>query len=133
MDSRITQALTRTALDMALSQRRPTSGLLHHTDRGSQYAATDYQLALEDAELVVSMSRKGNCYDNAVAESFFSTLKLELVHLRRWRTRAEARAEIFEWIEGRYNRRRLHSTLGYRSPVEYEEDQNLTSNLCPPK
>lgn len=133
MGARITQQLTRDALHMALRQRRPDPGLLHHTDRGSQYAAGEYQLDLEAVGGVCSMSRRGDCYDNAVVESFFSTLKTELVHRRRWPTRAAAQAEIFEWIEARYNRKRLHSTLDYRSPVEYEEERQLTSTPCPRK
>jgi len=121
LDRTIDRSLTLRALAMALLRRKPGSELLHHTDRGSQYAATDYQLELEAARIRCSMSRKGNCYDNAVAESFFATLKKERVHHRRWRTRDEARSDLFEYIEGFYNRRRRHSALGYRSPVEYEE------------
>jgi putative transposase len=121
LDRNIDRSLALRALTMALDRRRPDPALLHHTDRGSQYASTDYQLELEEAGLRCSMSRKGNCYDNAVAESFFATLKKELAHHRRWRTRDEATPAIFEYIEGFYNRRRRHSALGYRSPVEYEE------------
>jgi transposase InsO family protein len=121
LDRTIDRSLTLRALAMALQRRRPGSELLHHTDRGSQYAATDYQLELEAARIRCSMSRKGNCYDNAVAESFFATLKKERVHHRRWRTRDEARSDLFEYIEGFYNLRRRHSALGYRTPVEYEE------------
>ena len=121
LDRTIDRSLTLRALAMALDRRKPGHELLHHTDRGSQYAATDYQLELEAARIRCSMSRKGNCYDNAVAESFFATLKKERVHHRRWRTRDEARSDLFEYIEGFYNLRRRHSALGYRSPVEYEE------------
>jgi transposase InsO family protein len=121
LDRTIDRSLTLRALTMALARRKPGPELLHHTDRGSQYAATDYQLELEAAGLRCSMSRKGNCYDNAVAESFFATLKKERVHHRRWRTRDEARSDLFEYIEGFYNLRRRHSALGYRTPVEYEE------------
>jgi transposase InsO family protein len=121
IDRTIDRSLTLRALTMALERRKPGSELLHHTDRGSQYAATDYQLELEAARIRCSMSRKANCYDNAVAESFFATLKKERVHHRRWRTRDEARSDLFEYIEGFYNLRRRHSALGYRSPVEYEE------------
>ena len=120
MDRGLTRALTLQALRMALLLRRPAAGLVHHSDRGSQYAATDYQLVLERVGFVCSMSRTGNCYDNAVVESFFSTLKTELAQHRRWRTRAQARSDVFAWIEGFYNRRRRHSTLGYHSPVDYE-------------
>ena len=97
----------------------PKDSLLHHSDRGS-YASGDYQFALDDLGVVCSMSRKGNCWDNAVAESFFATLKTECVHLRRFATRAEARETIFEFIEVFYNRQRRHSTLGYVSPAEFE-------------
>jgi putative transposase len=98
----------------------PNAGLLHHSDRGSQYASGDYQDALDDIGVVCSMSRKGNCWDNAVAESFFATLKTELVYTRRFATRAEAREAIFEFVEVFYNRHRRHSTIGYVSPVEFE-------------
>jgi transposase InsO family protein len=108
------------ALAMALKKRRPQPGLLHHTDRGSQYASHDYRGVLAANGFVCSMSRKGDCWDNAVAESFFATLKTELVHAADFATRAEARTAIFEFIEVFYNRQRLHSHLGYRSPVEYE-------------
>lgn len=120
-DRSIDRSLALRALGAALDCRRPSPDLLHHTDRGSQYASTDYQLELEQAKLRCSMSRKGNCYDNAVAESFFATLKKELAHHRRWHTRAQAHSEVFEYIEGFYNHRRRHSALGYLSPVAYEE------------
>lgn len=110
------------ALDMAIRRRRPRPGeLVHHTDRGCQYTSAAYQAALAKAGITASMSRKGECLDNAVAESFFGTLKAELVEGRIWRTRAEAAQAIFEWIEVFYNRQRLHSSLGYLSPAEYEE------------
>ena len=105
---------------MALVRRRVGQGLLHHSDRGSQYARGDFQRVLVGAGIICSMSRRGNCWDNAPVESFFSTLKRELVHHRRYRTRAEARSDIFEYIEVWYHRKRLHSSLGYRSPAEYE-------------
>jgi len=108
------------ALTMALTSRRPGRGLLHHTDRGSQYASHDYRAALDAKGLVCSMSRKGDCWDNAVAESFFKTLKTELVDDADFATRAQARRAIFEFIEVWYNRQRLHSHLDYRSPTEYE-------------
>jgi putative transposase len=120
MGERLTAELAIQALNMALRRRTPTSGLLHHSDRGIQYAAGDYQQLLADHGIVCSMSRKGNCWDNAVVESFFHTLKVELVHHRRYLTRDEARQDIFEWIEVFYNRQRRHSTLGYRSPAEFE-------------
>jgi len=109
------------ALEMALESRRPPAGLIHHSDRGSQYASGAYQEVLKEHGLVCSMSGKGNCYDNAVKESFFHTLKTELVYRCHYRTRDEARSSIFEYIEVFYNRRRLHSSLGYRTPVEFEE------------
>jgi putative transposase len=114
-------SLVRNALQMALAIREPEVGLLHHSDRGSQYAGCTYQSLMDDHQIVVSMSRTGNCYDNAPMESFFSTLKCELVHDRHYHTRAEARQDIFEYIEVFYNRIRLHSSLGYLSPVEYEQ------------
>lgn len=105
---------------MALAKRAPTAGLLHHSDRGSQYAATSYQRVLDEYGLIPSMSRTGNCWDNACVESFFGTLKRELIHYRQYHTREEAKQEIFEYLEVFYNRQRRHSTLGYRSPAEYE-------------
>ena len=120
MSERIDRQLALDALRAAGGRRLPNAGLVHHSDRGSQYASGDYQDALAEAGVVCSMSRKGNCWDNAVAESFFATLKTELVYLRRFATRAEARAAIFEFIESFYNRERRHSTLGYLSPVEFE-------------
>ena len=108
------------ALQMALTTRQPPPGLLHHSDRGSQYASDDYQALLTHAHMVASMSRKGNCYDNAPLESFFGTLKTELVFHQHYVTRAEARLDIFEYIEVFYNRFRRHSALGYKSPVNYE-------------
>jgi putative transposase len=98
----------------------PSQGLLSHSDRGCQYAAESYRKELKTRGIRASMSRRGNCYDNAFAESFFHTLKVELVHRRKFKTRAEAQAAIFEYIEVWYNQRRLHSALGYRSPIEYE-------------
>ena len=120
MSERIDRQLALDALCAAVGRRLPNAGLVHHSDRGSQYASGDYQDALDEAGVVCSMSRKGNCWDNAVAESFFATLKTELVYLRRFATRAEAREAIFEFIESFYNRERRHSTLGYLSPVAFE-------------
>jgi putative transposase len=115
--------LVLTALDAALGQRIPAqSGLVFHSDRGSQYASADYRSALECAGITCSMSRKGNCWDNAVAESFFGTLKTEFVHPRIFTTREIAKTAIAEWIEAFYNRKRLHSTIGYVSPVKFEEN-----------
>ncbi|MFQ5847144.1 MAG: IS3 family transposase [Candidatus Methylomirabilales bacterium] len=108
------------ALTMAVARRRPLPGLIHHTDQGPQYASQAYRQLLEQRGLTASMSRKGRCADNARVESFFSTLKNELVHDRDYRTREEAQAEVFEFIEIFYNRQRLHQSLGYRSPVTFE-------------
>ena len=120
MSQRLTVELAEQALTMALANRAPTAGLLHHSDRGSQYAATSYQRILATYGLRPSMSRTGNCWDNACVESFFGTLKRELVYHRRDVTREEARQDIFEYIEVFYNRQRQHSTLGDHSPAEYE-------------
>ncbi len=117
---RLTASLAQDALTMALWRRKPAKGLLHHSDRGVQYAAHDYQRVLNDHGITCSMSRKGNCWDNAVVESFFRTLKVERVYHRRYQTREEARQDVFQWVEVFYNRQRRHSTLGYRSPAEYE-------------
>ena len=120
MDQTMTTALVTDALDMALQQRKPTVGLLHHSDRGSQYASLAYQARLATYQIKVSMSRTGNCYDNAVMESFWATLKTERTHDQSYQTRAEARTDIFLFLEGFYNRRRRHSTLGYLSPDQFE-------------
>lgn len=120
MSDRLERQLVIDALLMALQARRPPPGLLHHSDRGSQYASQEYQALLTKHQLRCSMSRAGNCYDNAPMESFFSTLKSELIHHRRYATRAEARADIFEFIEVFYNRLRRHSALAYQSPVMFE-------------
>lgn len=117
------------ALALACGRRRPSAGLLHHSDRGSQYASAEYQARLSEVGAQCSMSRRGDCYDNAAVESFFSTLKTELIHGRRYATRAEARAEIFEYVEVFYNRERRHSALGYLSPAEYEARQVAASAL----
>jgi transposase InsO family protein len=108
------------ALDMAIRRQRPAPGLIQHSDRGIQYACEPYREALAAAEITPSMSRKGNCLDNAPMESFFHSLKVERVHHRVYATRAAARRDLFGWIEGFYNSRRLHSALGYRSPATVE-------------
>jgi putative transposase len=108
------------ALKMALLHRQPGQDLLHHSDRGVQYASNDYQQLLIEHGITVSMSGRGNCYDNAMMESFWATLKTELIHQQRYATRADARQSIFEYIEVFYNRKRLHSSLGYQSPESFE-------------
>ncbi len=117
------------ALRMALADRRPAPGLVHHSDRGSQYACSDYRALLDAHGLVASMSKKADCWDNAVAESFFASLETELILESDWLTRAAARQAIFEYIEAWYNRERRHSSLGYRSPVHYEAEV-LTSRMA---
>jgi transposase InsO family protein len=120
MQASLHKELVLDALSMALCQRRPGLGLLHPSDRGSQYASTAFQDKLGAAGIVCSMSRRGNCYDNAAVESFFGTLKQELANRRHFATRQQARQEVFEYIEVWYNRQRRHSSLGYVSPVEFE-------------
>jgi transposase InsO family protein len=112
------------AMRMALDKRRPPPGLLHHSDRGVQYACNAYRSLLAAYNVTPSMSRRANCYDNAVMEAFWSTLKNELVHRYYFATRAEARAAIFDYVEVFYNRTRLHSALGYKSPLAYESNLN---------
>ena len=128
MSERMTDELTLTALRMALLRRQPDSGLIHHSDQGSQYTSDAYQALLADHDIQVSMNGVGTWYDNAPMESFFGTLKSECVHHVIYRTRDEARADLFSYIEGFYNRRRLHSALGYLSPEEYE--RFFSSNLA---
>jgi len=113
--------LALSALRMAREARCPAPGLIHHSDRGSQYTSGEYRAELAAHGMIASMSRKGDCYDNAVAESFFATLEFELLMLNDWHTRAEARRAVFRYIETWYNRKRRHSTLGYISPTAYEE------------
>jgi putative transposase len=120
MGERIDSRLVADALEMAVSRRLPGEGLVAHSDRGSQYASEHYRRILASHEITCSMSRRANCWDNAPMESFFASLKVELVHDEDYATRAEARSSLFEYIEVFYNRVRRHSSLGYRSPVEYE-------------
>jgi putative transposase len=127
MGERIDSGLTMDALKMAIWRRNPGAGLVHHSDRGVQYACWDYQQMLKANGFLCSMSRKGDCWDNAVTESFFHTLKVELVHRRDYQTRREAIAEIFEYLEMFYDRKRSHSTLGYKSPSEFEQNESLAS------
>ena len=116
------------ALQMALSRRRPQPGLIHHSDQGSQYVSLAFGQAAREAGIARSMGSKGDCYDNSVAESFFATLKKELVHRRSWPTRRELASEVFDYIEAFYNRRRRHSTLGMLSPADFEEVMTLVKN-----
>ena len=120
MDKRMTSELVCNAFTMAISRRQPKSGLLHHSDRGSQYTAQPYQDLLKQHHCQVSMSRKGNCWDNAPMESFFATLKNELIYHHSYQTRTQAKSDIFAYIEGFYNRVRLHSSLDYLSPEQFE-------------
>jgi putative transposase len=116
--------LVSAALRQARTQRQPARGCLHHSDRGCQYASAEYRHLLATLGMEASMSRAGNCYDNAAMESFWSTLKSELIHRQTFVTRAQARTAIFEYVEVFYNRQRLHSALGYQSPVDFENQNN---------
>ena len=124
MSEHIDTQLVLAAWGMALTQRQPPAGLVFHSDRGVQYASDDYRAALHNAKALASMSRKANCYDNATMESFWSTLKQELIYRRHFKTRDEARQAIFDFIEVFYNRQRLHSSLDYLSPVDFENQNN---------
>ena len=121
MEDHMESELVELAFQMAVHNRQKVSGLLHHSDRGSQYAGAAYQALIQAHRVTPSMSRTGNCYDNAPMESFFSTLKCERVDGSNYQTRAEARTDIFAYIEGFYNRNRLHSSLGYLSPEVFEQ------------
>jgi transposase InsO family protein len=121
MDKTIADTLVIRAIMQAILRRSPEQGLIVHSDRGSQYAGDNFKAVLEQNGFIGSMSRKGDCWDNAVAESFFHTLKVELIHRYRFRTREEAQRKIFEYVEMYYNCRRAHSTLGFVSPFEYEK------------
>jgi len=121
MSDKLSQELASDALRDAVGRQSPSEELIHHSDRGRQYASYAYQELLREYGMTPSMSRSGNCYDNAYVESFFGTLKTELVHGERYRSRLEARLSIFEYVEVYYNRQRSHSALGYRSPEQYEK------------
>jgi putative transposase len=120
--------LVKQALQMALAMRQPGAGLVHHSDRGSEYASQSYQEILHQHHISISMSRKGNCYDNAMMESFWGTLKEECFSLELFHTRKEAKTVIFEYIEVFYNRKRKHSSLGYLSPVDYEKQEMIVKS-----
>ena len=124
MQDNMKKELVLDTLNMSLNRRKTRAGLLHHSDRGSQYASYKFQNILAKNKFKCSMSRKGECYDNAVVESFFNTLKTELV-CDEFKTKSQARTEIFEYIEVFYNRERLHSSLNYMSPWEYENQKNV--------
>jgi putative transposase len=130
MSDSLNTTLAVDALDMALQHRRPERGLIHHSDRGVQYACEAYQQLLAYHGICPSMSRQGNCWDNAVAESFFATLERELIDDAHWRSRADARAAVFSFIEIWYNRQRLHSSLDYVSPVKYEAQLMLKQSAA---
>ena len=129
MDRRMKKALVIRALMMAVNLRKPPPGLIHHSDRGSQYASHDYQALLRQYGMICSMSRKGNCWDNAPIERFFSSLKREWSGDRLYRTRQEATADVREYVAVYYNSRRLHSTLGYTTPMDYENTLNKVSGI----
>jgi transposase InsO family protein len=137
MSERMTAELTSRALKMAIRQRRPAAGLIHHSDQGSQYTDGTYQTFLSDHDIQPSMNGVGTWYDNAPMESFFGTLKSELVHHRVYKSRDEAKPDLFFYIEAFYNRRRRHSSLGYLSPEAYEQlyhqEHGLLSLSCPQK
>jgi len=128
MSERIDTELVKSALQMATTQRSPGPGLLHHSDRGVQYASDGYQRALDDLGMVCSMSRKGDCWDNAMMESFFGSLKTEWVYGKDYQTRAEAKQDLFKYIEIFYNRQRRHAALGYISPAEFERRYEETQD-----
>lgn len=125
VDKRMTKDLVIKAMDRAIRKRRATQLPIFHSDRGSQYASYAFRRLLTENHIRQSMSRKGNCYDNAMAESFFKTLKAELIYQNKYQTRQEAKQDIFEYIEVFYNRKRLHSALGYRTPIEYGKLTNV--------
>jgi putative transposase len=122
------ETLVSAALSMALGRRQPSAGLLHHSDRGSQYTSHPYQACLKKAGIRVSMSRKGNCWDNSVMERFFGSLKSERTDDQRYETREEAKRDVIDYIEMFYNSQRLHSTLGYITPLQFEENNRCLFN-----
>lgn len=127
MGSRVNAELTLDALRQGIRRRKVCPDLMHHSDRGSQYASGDYQKLLTGTRMICSMSRKGDCWDNVPMESFFATLKAELVYREQFKTRQEAKAKIFEYIEVFYNRQRRHSPLGNQSPVDFESRHIISS------
>ena len=131
MDATMTARLVNDALTMAIWARKPARGLIWHTDRGSQYCSASHRAILKDHGIRQSMSRKGDCWDNATSESFFSTLKRELVNLADFTDQKQAASAIFEYIEVFYNRIRVHSTIGYLAPEEFENKTKITQKICP--
>ncbi|GEO26958.1 transposase [Alicyclobacillus acidoterrestris] len=127
--SRMTKELVIDALEQAYQREKPAAGLLHHSDRGSQYASREYQDKLKEYQMIGSMSRKGCCYDNACIESFHSVIKRELIHLQKYRTRAKAKRDIWEYIERWYNRRRIHSSIGYKTPVQAQDAYHALNQI----
>lgn len=123
MDKRMTASLVCSALQMAIWRRKRPQGVIVHSDRGSQYCSVEYQALLAENKLICSMSKKGDCFDNAAMESWKGSLKVEGIHGERFKTRQEAMQHVFDYIDVYYNRQRLHSKLGYLSPVEFEENQ----------
>jgi len=128
MGHRMNKELVLTALERAIRKQPPTKGLIHHSDRGSQYASHDYRALLKKNNITGSMSRKGNCYDNACIESFHSVIKKELIFHENYETRKEAKMSIFNYIETFYNYKRVHSTIGYLSPVAFEKQYKQIQN-----
>jgi putative transposase len=126
MSNRLQEDLVIAALEQAFGRRRVETGLIFHSDQGSQFAGDACQKLLEDQRVRPSMSRKGDCYDNAISESFFGTLKTELIYADKFETREEARLKIFDYIEVFYNRQRIHSSIGYKTPVDFERDKTLS-------
>lgn len=121
VDTRLSKAFVHSAIEKSITERKPKQGLIFHSDRGVQYASNEVRNLLENNHISQSMSRKGNCYDNAITETFFHTFKMELVYQTRFKTRSEAEMMIFEYIEVFYNRHRMHSSLNYLSPLEFEQ------------
>jgi transposase InsO family protein len=130
MDKRMNKALVIRALMMAINLRKPPAGLIHHSDRGSQYASRSYQILLKQQKMICSMSRKGNCWDNAPVERFFSSLKREWTSDQLYRTRKEAIVDVRQYVMVYYNAQRLHSTLGYKTPLDFEMKLNKVSGIC---
>ena len=127
MSARMTADLCLNALDMAVMRQKPRASVIFHSDQGSQYASKVFRARLTELKMLQSMSRRGNCWDNAVAESLFNLLKTELVYQTKFATRSDARIAIFQWIEAFYNRQRLHSALGYKTPLAFEEEFMLNA------